>query len=113
MPKSVSQKSLQNCLWDVEPTFCHIQFYMFPSSHLQCWTPGDPRKLCANTRIADRNYHSCSQKLLQPFLYRKYTGLGSGLHYFVVYWLQLWGGALRIPPMRKNTRERDATLTGY
>ena len=44
-----------------------------------------------------------------PYVYR--TRFGPAL--LVVYWLQLWGGALRIPLMRKNTHERDATLTGY
>ena len=44
-----------------------------------------------------------------PQVYR--TRFGPAL--FVVYWLQLLGGALRIPLMRKNTHERDATLTGY
>ena len=61
---------LQNRFYfDVKPTFRHI----FPSSNLQCLPRGDPRNLCANTRIPSLATHSsCVQlNLLYTYLLRQ------------------------------------------
>ena len=61
---------LQNRFYfDVKPTFRHT----FPSSNLQCLPRGDPRNLCANTRIPSLATHSsCVQlNLLYTYLLRQ------------------------------------------